>query len=192
MTTATKMTPAEFLAMNPKDHPGFLHCGDPRFEPGKEAGSKHPAVFMPNLVELICRIGGPDAIPESWSEDDDPIPDLDDPRAAVAWDECRGVESKAMLRDLRSRRPYAVLHRWGPTLWVESWHPREVNLDLHFDIPADWSASAWEVPGAMIHDIFSVSYDLDRLVAETLDYWIGAIQRATETYIHIRRDRFVF
>ena len=44
----------------------------------------------------------------------------------------------------------------------------------------------------MIEDVFTASYDLDRLAAEALDYWIGAIQKATETYVHIRRDRFVF
>jgi hypothetical protein len=192
MTTATKMTPAEFLASNPHDHPDFVHCGDPRFEPGNKAGRKDSTLFMPNLVELIRRIGGPDAIPDDWTEDFEPLLASDDPRVSITWDECQGVESKAMLRDLRSRRPYATLYRWGTSLWVESWHPREANLDLHFDIPADLSVSAWGIPSAMIQDIFAASYDLDRLAAEALDYWIGAIQRATETYVHIRLDRFVF
>jgi hypothetical protein len=193
MTTATKMTPAEFLAMNPHDHPDFAGCDDPRLEPGNKAGRKDSTLLMPNLVELIRRIGGPDAIPDDWDRDLlRPIYHYDDPRGEAWWAECQGQEQKAMLKDLRSRRPYLTLYRWDKSLWLTGWHPHEKNLDLVFNIPADWSAAAWGIPSAMIEDVFTASYDLDRLAAEALDYWIGAIQKATETYVHIRRDRFVF
>jgi hypothetical protein len=192
MTTATKMTPAEFLAMDPGDHPDFVCCDDPRLEPGNKAGRKDSTLFMPNLVELIRRIGGLDAIPDDWTGGFRPLYDSGDPRGVVEWTETRGHNERAMLKDLRSGRLYAVFYRWENSLWVIDWHPREGHLDLNFDIPADWSASAWDIPQAMIEDTFTASYDLDRLVAEALDYWIGAIQKATEAYIHIRRDRFVF
>jgi hypothetical protein len=97
-----------------------------------------------------------------------------------------------MLKDKTSARVYARLHRIGDWLFVDEWHPREGFLSLNFGIPVDWSASAWTTPLAEIGDVMTASYDLDRLAAEALDYYIGAIQKATETYIHVRRDRFVF
>jgi hypothetical protein len=103
---------------------------------------------------------------------------------------CRGYA--ATLKDLRSRRCYATLYRTKNVLFVDQWHPRDDFLELIFDIPADWSASAWVAPITMTEQVFTASYDVDRLAAEALDYYIGAIQKATETYIHVRRDRFVF
>jgi hypothetical protein len=192
MTTATQMTPAEFLASEPRDHPDFVCCINPRCDAQNKTGRKDSTLFMPNLVELIRRIGGPDAIPDDWTEDLRPLLDLDDPRSSILWDECRGQESKVMLRDLRSRRPYLTMYRWKDGLWVTDWHPRETFLTLLFDVPTDWSAAPWASRYVSIEDTHTASYDLDRLAAETLDYWIGAIRKATETYVHIRRDRFVF
>jgi hypothetical protein len=64
---------------------------------------------------------------------------------------------------------------------------------MFLTMPADWSAAPWELPRTTIYgDTVSASYDLDRLAAQTLDYWLGSIQKATETYVHVRRDRFVF
>jgi hypothetical protein len=185
------MTPAEFLASKPRDHPDFVGCDDPRCEPANKAG-KDGTILMPNLVELIRRIGGVDAIPDDWTDDFKPFYFHDEPRGAAWWAECRGREQVVMLKDLRSRRPYLTLYRWRNSLHVEDWHPRGDFLALIFGIPADWSASAWELPFVSIMDVHTASYDLDRLAAETLDYWIGAIRKATETYVHVRRDRFVF
>jgi hypothetical protein len=192
MTTATKMTPAEFLAMEPRNHPDFVCCIDPRCDSRNKTGRKDSTLFLPNLVELIRRIGGPDAIPDDWKQRPSPFYSHDDPRCAVWWAECGGHAHRVMLRDLRSRRPYLTMYRWTDRLWVTDWHPRETDLDLLFDIPADWSAAAWGLPFVCIEDIITASYDLDRLAAEALDYWVGAIQKAAETYVHIRRDRFVF
>jgi hypothetical protein len=187
------MTPAEFLAMAPLNHPDFVCCTDPRCESGNKVGRKDPALCMPNLVELIRRIGGPDAVPEAFSGDN-PVPlfGLDDPRSHVVWHEAKGAMHSALLKDLRSRRVYARLYRMGNGLFVDRWHPKDEFLEAIFDVPADWSASAWGLPSVMSEDSDTASYDLDRLAAETLDYWIGSIQKATETYVHIRRDRFVF
>jgi hypothetical protein len=187
------MTPAEFLAMEPRDHPDFVHYGDPRCESAVKAGREDPALFMPNLVELIRRIGGPDAIPNHRDPGLVPLLSHDDPRWDVLWEEEGWTTGyTAMLRDLGSRRGYATLYRMNNSLFVHDWHPREDFLQVTFDIPADWSVSAWGLPTVMIEDVFTASHDLDRLAAEALDYWIGAIQKATETYVHIRRDRFVF
>ena len=191
MTGATEMTPAEFLKIDPRDHPDFVACDDPRCKSANKAG-QDGTLFMPNLVELIRRIGGPDAIPDDWDHESRPIGCDDDPRGAAWWAECQAHEHKVMLKDLRSRRPYLTLYRWDKSLWARGWHPRGTDLDLLFDIPADWSAAAWGLPFVSIEDMMTASYDLNRLAAAALDYWIGAIQKATETYVHIRRDRFVF
>jgi hypothetical protein len=62
-----------------------------------------------------------------------------------------------------------------------------------FEIPVDWSAAAWKSPFVMINcETFTASDELEVLVARSLDHWLGQIQRATETYCHIRRDGFVF
>jgi hypothetical protein len=192
MTTATKMTPAEFLAMDPREHPDFVNCSDPRCESHSETGRKDAILFMPNLVELIRRIGGPAAIPDL--EDKTDADGFVDFAWADEWEIMRrdGRDNAAMLKDLGSGRTHVELHRLDDWLFVEKWHPKEASLSLAFDIPADWSASAWDAPLATIDDVMMASYDLDRLAAEALDDWIGAIQKATETYIHIRRDRFVF
>jgi hypothetical protein len=147
---------------------------------------------MPNLVELIRRIGGPDAIPDATdgaNEDGSLELTPHDYWDIIGRD---GLEDAAMLKDRRSGRIYAQMYRLRDCLLVHEWHLKEGSLYLHFDIPADWSGSAWGLPFTSIEDVHTASYDLDRLAAEALDYRIGAIQKATETYVHVRRDRFVF
>jgi hypothetical protein len=190
------MTPAQFLASEPRDHPGFVHCDDLRCGRDDKTGP----VPMPNLVELLRRVGGPDAIPDHRDPETQMITDSDDPRAiAVQEDTGRGNGRLARLKDLGSGTLYAWMFRYGEALFVGGWHPREARLILSFAITGDWSVSAWGVLGATIGDASAASYDLDaasydvtRLVAEAFDHWIGETRKATQTYVHIRCDRFVF
>jgi hypothetical protein len=185
------MTPAGFLEMDPDDHPDFVPCDDPRCGSRNKAGRKDPAVFLPNLVELIRRIGGPGGVPDTRDGAEGGPLEL---HLRGPWEVCSrdGGTYAAMLKDKRSGRVHAELCRIGDRLMVQDWHPRQGLLHLIFTIPADWSASAWELPFTARDDDHSASYDLDRLAAEALDYRLGALRKSTETYIHVRRDRFVF
>jgi hypothetical protein len=186
MAAATKMTPAEFLASDPFDHPDFVPCNDPRAD-GRHRGQ---TLFLPNLVALIRRLGGPDAIPDRMHE---PLPAGDGLRA-IDWEVLWANDHKygVMLKDRTSHLVYAELSRLGVNcLEVEGWHQRELGLSLTFEIPADWSGGAWETPVASIQDTFSATAELDALAAATLDYWLGSIDKATHTYCHIRRDVFI-
>jgi hypothetical protein len=85
----------------------------------------------------------------------------------------------------RSRRSTSISTCWSGT----TRGPSALLFNLRTD---DWSASRWPCPTATLEDLVALTHDLDRLAAKTLDYWLGTIQRTTETFIHIRRDRFVF
>jgi hypothetical protein len=188
-TTTTTMTAAEFLASNPRDHADFVSCDDPRLESRLgRAGS----LLLPNLVGLIRRIGGPDAIPDQMEERE--------PDGFFHWQSedrwniliREGQYWSARLKDCHSSRVYAELSRLGNGLEVREWHPHERYLGLIFTIPVDWSASAWAAPTTMIEDIMSASHDLDLLAAEACDLWIEGITKSVDTYIDIRRDQLVF
>jgi hypothetical protein len=191
MTTATKMTPAEFLAMEPREHPDFVACNDPRAERVNKTGDPDRVVFIPALVALIRRFGGLDAIPDRMEECHGLIRyhEADAIRLGVELECAVRAEYGALLKDVRSHRAYATLSRLGGrTLCVDSWHPREDFLSVMLAIPADWAAAPWAVEFVSIEDSHTASHDIDRLAAEACDYWIGGIQRATATYCHIRRD----
>jgi hypothetical protein len=179
MTVATKMTPEEFLKSRPMDHPDFVGCD-------QETG--HPrvrTVSMPNLVALIRRMGGPDAIPDQMEQGFVNM-------SAVAWSMPDGEKYGAYLRDCKSHRIYAELSRLGPdNLIIEAWHPRDDALSINISLPADWSAGIWEGGFISIQDVFSKTTELDALVMASCDLWLGLIQAATETYCLIRRDVFI-
>jgi hypothetical protein len=172
------MTPDQFLASNPADHPDFV---------GSDQPANHPrqAVLMPNLVALIQRMGGLDEIPDQMLAPQ-VIPPLN---VASALDEIRyGV----FLRDFKTQHIYAELYRLGPAkLVVSGWHPHDDGLSLIFGLPTDWTVGAWTVNLVDIDDVFSSTADLDVLVATSCDWFIGAIQKATGTYCLIRRDQFL-
>src|SRR5262245_39987858 len=54
---------AKYLAAHPCQHPDFLACNDPRWDDGS---LKHaaPTVYVPNLVYMLHRLGGPENISE--------------------------------------------------------------------------------------------------------------------------------
>jgi hypothetical protein len=177
MTVATKMTVDEFLKSDPTEHPDFVGCQDEFKHPGPQP------MPMPNLVALIRRIGGPDAIPDAM---DAPhlafIPDLHDAQ----------IRYGVFLLDRKTHIVYAELSRMGPRmLQVSHWHPRERFLDLIFELPADWAAGTWAGPCTCIMDQFSSSPDLDALAMASCDRFLGLIQQATETCCLIRRDVFI-
>ena len=174
------ITPDEFLASNPQDHPDF----------GMQP-TDHPAVrpmLLPNLVTLIHRMGGLDAIPDVRAEGPvTHLPDLD-----VLFGVPDGGRYSAMLRDRRSHCVYAELSRRGPgTLIVEEWHPHDPLLRVEFGLPADWAAGAWTVTRVVSDDMCSATAELDALAAASCERRIGLVQNPAETYCLIRRDVFL-
>jgi hypothetical protein len=154
MTTATKMTPIEFLESDLYSHPDFVVCDDPRLDSktGNKAGDEATGLFLlPNLVRLIRRIGGVDAVPET--EDS---------------------EGRWVLGD-GYRRSVLTLSRLHGSLVAEGWHPRCPALTAIFDVPDDWSGSPWRLSVVMGDDLFPTSYDLERLAVEALDHHLGEI-----------------
>jgi hypothetical protein len=166
---------------------------DPRGKAANKTGMGG-TILMPNLVELIRLIGGVDAIPDPRDGDGFlPIFTTDDPRhAVVQWERGDLGDQGVSLKDVRTRRTYLRLSRGGHSLWADDWHQRDETLGLVFGIPLDWTATPWRLPFTSSFDRISASHDLDRLAAESLDHWIGVIRGAMETYIFVRRDRFIF
>jgi hypothetical protein len=50
----------------------------------------------------------------------------------------------------------------------------------------------WTVEEVMIDEIFSTTLELDALAAEACDTMVRMVNDPAETYIHVRRDGFVF
>jgi hypothetical protein len=182
MNVAAKMTPDQFLASNPADHPDFVECDRPTDHP------KLQSVRMPNLVALIRRMGGVDTIPDQGA----PGRGIDRPYFDIWHSMPDRLRYHAILRDSKSHRVYAEVHRMGAdNLIVQEWHPHDTGLAIIFGLPADWTAAPWSVELVQIADIFSSTTELDALVIASCDRFIGAIQKATDTYCLIRRDLFI-
>jgi hypothetical protein len=162
MTTATKMTPAEFLRMEPRKHPAFVSCDDPRLD----ARWEDPTLSLPNLVRLIQRIGGIDAIPDPYPEE--------------AWVLKDGADTILELSRSGARR-----------LNVEGWHPRCPALVLMFDLPEDWSGSPWRLSVVMGDDLFPTNADLERLAARALDHHVGEILDSRGGHFYVDGEPFV-
>jgi hypothetical protein len=158
MTTATQMTPAEFLESDLYSHPGFASAGDPRRDRRLNAGEEDPTLSLPNLAELIRRIGGIDAIPDHYSA-----------RYAGSY-----FEGPWVLEG--GRDSVLELSRWGARrLEVAGWHPRCPSLVLMFDLPGDWSGQPWRLSLVMGEDLHPTDSDLERLAARALDHHVGEI-----------------
>jgi hypothetical protein len=176
------MTSDEFLKSRPMDHPDFIDCDQWTGHPSV------PATSLPNLVALIRRMGGLDAIPDD--NDDRVLRGVDRPYFSL-WDSMPDrMLYGAFLRDCESHRAYARLLRLGENVVISGWHPCESNLTITFSRPADWTAGAWPIALVQIDGVYSSTAELDALVAISCDEFIGAIQKATETYCLIRRDVF--
>jgi hypothetical protein len=181
MTTAIvkpeKKTVVEFLTADPNEHPDFVPCYEERPYAGE-----HLVVPMPNLVALVRRFGGWDAIPDGM----DKINEID----ILSRDE---AGQSALLKMRNTGRICGDFSRLGADiLEVDDWHPKERHLSILFAVPADWAAGPWGVACVSISDSFSASAELDALAAAACDLYFGMIQKATETYCHIRRDQFIF
>jgi hypothetical protein len=162
MTTATEMTPAEFLESDLLHHPGFVGSGDPRLD----ARWEHPTLSLPNLAALIRRIGGIDALPDRWPEE--------------AW--VLKVGRDIVLELSRSD---------ARTLVVEAWHPRCPALMLMFKLPDDWSGSPWYLSVVMGDDLFPTDADLERLAARALDHHVGEILDSRGGHFYVDGQPFV-
>jgi hypothetical protein len=181
MSLATKiLTPQEFLGMDPGDHPDFLGCDKtwPKYQ--------HPRLLVPNLVALIQRAGGFDAIPD---EMDRGVEDLigigDNPWALPRWD--------AQLRDWDTGNRLCEFKRWGnDDIEFSDWHPHESLLSIHYKIPADWTAAPWEPYYVAIMEMTASTSWLEFMASMALNFWIEGIQKARRTLIHIQRDHMVF
>jgi hypothetical protein len=181
-TVTTKMTPEEFLKSDPNDHPDFVDHGDEFEHPAP------PPLFMPNLVALIRRMGGPDAIPDVMDQHGCLL------RNSAPAIPGMHVELKhgAFLVDRWSHRIYADVNRLDPdTFQISGWHPRDRFLEIILHPPTDWTVGAWTCGCVSIMDMFSNSPELDALAMASCDWFIGEIQRAVETYCLIRRDVFI-
>jgi hypothetical protein len=85
------------------------------------------------------------------------------------------------------------LSRFYGSIEVREWHPKRRDCLVMLTPPADWTAGMWRVVTITVRGVTrSATAALERLAASALDRRIDAIQRTTETYIHIRRDRFIF
>jgi hypothetical protein len=172
MTTTTLITlpatPEEFLAAEPgaiRDM--YDACGGPEQYP-------RPELILPNLVALVRRLGGPDA-----------VPDLGDGRTRnrVGWefeddDRDNWPSATLRLRDTASILGNIVvrLTRGGREINVHDWHAEDAGLTVILVPPADWSAAPWTIRSV---------YGMDRegyhshtaacaiLAARALDRWIG-------------------
>jgi hypothetical protein len=151
MTTAIEMTPAEFLECDLDHHPGFGSCSDPRLDVRPRANPPALMLPMPNLVWLVRRLGGIDAIPEGWPD-------------AETWVLKEG--GRTILR----------LSRAGPReLAAEGWHPGCPALVVTLHLPEDWPDSPWSVGLVMGDDLFPTTDELRCLAARALDRHVGEI-----------------
>jgi hypothetical protein len=163
MTTtliALPATPEEFLAVDP---------GTIRDMSGP-ASYPRPEVMMPNLVALLRRLGGPDAVPDAGTGR---------ARARVGWDfedNDRDNWPSATLRERGTGDVVARLNRSGDEIAVSDWHAEDGGLMVVLVLPADWSAAPWAVRSVYGEDgdrYFSGTAACDTLAARALDRWIG-------------------
>jgi hypothetical protein len=192
MLLAPKMTVDEFLASKPSRHPGFRPDSQLDRYP---ACSMLATVQMPALVELIRRMGGLDAIRPGLV---DPTPDGVGKRSSGReYDIVRNGlrESHAFLQRLEDRRPLLGLFYTsgmdGDTLLVTSWHRHNRNLDIRFEIPADWASALWTVIVVRTASRCSTTVQLDKLAAKACDVRIGQLNDPATTYCHITRSTIV-
>jgi hypothetical protein len=180
VTEARALTPEQFLKMEPHDHPDFVYCG----EIPDGSSRRQPTVLMPNLVALIQRMGGIENVPDRMER-----------TGSFDLRTWHHSGHAAMLRDRSSHLVYGSIDRLGDDcLDVSEWHPhdyRPLPISIIFGIPPDWTVSPWTISHVSMCDVFSTTTELDLLASRTCDFWFAAIQKSTDTYIHIQRDQFL-
>jgi hypothetical protein len=148
MTAET--TTATLDASDPLSHPDFLPCNDPRLDTKWDP----PSVYVPNLVYLLHRLGGPDSISSDF--------------------ECPSQVTSDYGRTLvEVLRPEFKTSDDGFTLFIQGWHSGESILDVIFDVPARWHLGEWTVTSVMSADIFCASAELAREVALLCNRMVG-------------------
>jgi hypothetical protein len=186
------MSVNDFLAADPlRNHPDFQGADVAVNNP-----HQHPACLMPNLIELIRRMGGPDWIPDARESD---FPVHDEPDWDIRWRDGDHWDATLRRKDWKED-PGEVLLKLSRyrakdgSLYinVENWHPHNDLLEIDFTVPTDWTAAPWTVATVMDSDMFSTSAELDTLAAKACDTWVGLVNDPSKTYCHIRRDSFVF
>jgi hypothetical protein len=167
-------TPEEFLATEPQAIRDMHDaCGGPEQYP-------RPEVMLPNLVALVRRLGGPDAVPTSWRE-----------RESVGWDfddDDRGNWPSTTLRDRRMDDIVARLTRFGDEINVHDWHEEDGGLTVILVPPADWSAAPWAIRSVYGMDrdcYFSKTAACDLLAARALDRWLADRGDPAKTFLQI-------
>jgi hypothetical protein len=167
-------TPEEFLAAEPQAILDMHDaCGGPECYP-------RPEVLLPNLVALVRRLGGPDAVPTSGRE-----------RERVGWDfedNDRDNWPSATLRDRGMGDVVARLTRCGCEINVHDWHEEDGGLTVILIPPADWSAAPWA-----IRSVYGMDRDhyhahtaaCDILAARALDRRLAECGDPAETFLQI-------
>jgi hypothetical protein len=146
-------TTRELIAFRPLDHPDFGHCADPRVI----AGHAHPVVYVPNLVYMLHKMGGPFNVSDVFGEPTS---------LEVGHNNATVVEAVI---------PGGIDADGGFNLHLSEWHrsKSEHLLTIIFDVPAKWHLGEWEVEVVMREDMFSSTAALDREIAELCDSTIG-------------------
>jgi hypothetical protein len=182
MTTtliALPATPEEFLATDPEAiRDMYDACGGPGL-----GCYPHPEVLLPNLVALVRRLGGPDAVPAMGRG-----------RERVGWDfeadedDDRANWPSATLRDRQWGHIVARLTRCDREINVHDWHEEDRGLTVILVWPADWSAAPWA-----IRSVYGMGRDprcshtaaCDLLAARALDRRIGEKGDPKRTFFQV-------
>jgi hypothetical protein len=143
--------PENSIAFDPKSHPDFLLCDDPRLKVKRE----RPVVYVPNLVYLVHRLGGPHNI--------------------ATFDDREREDTELRIgHTLIVKASIWKHHTDGAwTLHLDDWHRTEKLLTIVFRVPPKWHLGEWAVEHVGIMDTMSASADLDRQAAEHCDRYIG-------------------
>jgi hypothetical protein len=167
-------SPEEFLATEPEAILDMHDaCGGPESYP-------RPEVMLPNLVALVRRLGGPDAVPA-----------MGHGRDRVGWefsDHDRENWPSATLRDRHMDDVVARLTRCGREVNVHDWHEEDARLTVILVPPADWSAAPWAIRSVYgMEDSLYHSHTAacDILAARALDRWIGEKGDPKGTYFQV-------
>jgi hypothetical protein len=137
----------EILKSRPLDHPDFVSCDDPR----SEAAWDCPTVYVPNLVYLLHRLGGPANLCDDFGHPSKLSTQRAQTIEAVGW---------------RNKDESFCLH-------VSGWHRQAEDLTVMFGVPAQWHLGEWTVSCVMHYDTFCCSEQLARDVALLCDRMIG-------------------
>jgi hypothetical protein len=157
------------IETEPGKHPDFVPCDDPRLV--SKARRSEP-IYVPNLVHLLFRLGGPLNV---WRLCQDSVPFW-----APAEFKYAGVYPQTMdFKAIGVHIQWFAIEAWKPgspfSLALSGWHPHEHGLFAIFEIPPKWHLGDWKIASVSIWDSYSLSADLDALVAECCDDFVGRL-----------------